>query len=149
MAGKNRKRGKGATQYGALPYVMDERGAVRVLLVTSRETRRWVIPKGWPMKGREPHEAAAQEAFEEAGVLGEAAPVPIGAYPYWKRRKRTFKLLTVEVYPLRVRDLADTWPEAHQRERAWAAPERAAALVDEPGLVALLDAFAPSRDEGE
>ncbi|WP_349370558.1 NUDIX hydrolase [Salinarimonas sp.] len=143
MGGKAKKRGKGSVQYGALPYEIAADGEVRVLLVTSRETRRWVIPKGWPMKGKAPHEAAAQEAFEEAGVLGEAAPEPIGTYVYWKRRKRTFKLLTVRVFPLRVRALAETWPEAGERRRAWAPLARAADLVDEPGLVSLLDGFTP------
>ena len=66
-------------QVAALP-VKGKPGKYRVLLVTSRETRRWIIPKGWPMKGRKDHEAAAQEALEEAGVTGHVHKHPMGAY---------------------------------------------------------------------
>lgn len=74
------------TQIAALPLTVGDDGNVRVLLLTSRETKRWVIPKGWPMKGRKPYEAAAQEALEEAGVIGHTKKNPIGSYVYFKRR---------------------------------------------------------------
>ncbi|HEX2018774.1 MAG TPA: NUDIX hydrolase, partial [Aurantimonas sp.] len=70
-------------QFAALPFRTDADG-VEVLLVTSRDTGRWVIPKGWPMKNRRPHRAAAIEAFEEAGVVGKASKVPMGTYDYDK-----------------------------------------------------------------
>src|SRR5262245_49948068 len=72
-------------QYGVLPYVLRDDGRVEVLLVTSRNTQRWVVPKGWPIKGMKPHTAAAQEAYEEAGVVGRPSPSVIGAYQYLKR----------------------------------------------------------------
>ena len=122
----------------AVPLRFDERGAAQVLLVTSRETQRWVIPKGWPMKGRKPCDAAAQEAFEEAGVIGKIEKKPIGRYAYFKRRAITFDLCEVEVFVLVVEKQAQAWPEQAQRRANWYAIEEAAKLVDEPGLVAVL-----------
>jgi 8-oxo-dGTP pyrophosphatase MutT (NUDIX family) len=122
----------------AVPLRFDERGAAQVLLVTSRETQRWVIPKGWPMKGRRPCDAAAQEAFEEAGVIGKIEKKPIGRYAYFKRRAITFDLCEVEVFVLVVEKQAQAWPEQAQRRANWYAIEEAAKLVDEPGLVAVL-----------
>jgi len=126
------------TQFAALPYKLCD-GELRVMLVTSRETRRWIIPKGWPEKALEPHALAAREAFEEAGLVGIAAPTPIGFFQYEKRLKtgktRTCK---VAVYPLEVEyELAD-WPETGQRERRWFSPSEAALLVQEGGLISLL-----------
>ena len=70
-------------QFAALPFQYGEDGRLRVMLLTSRETRRWVIPKGWPIHGRKPSEVAAQEAFEEAGLLGTiVGKRPIGSYHY-------------------------------------------------------------------
>ena len=71
------------SQVAALPFRIKD-GKIEVLLVTSRETKRWLIPKGWPMKGKKPHKAAAQEAEEEAGVKGEIKNKPLGSYDYWK-----------------------------------------------------------------
>jgi len=134
---------KKSKQFGVLAYVVGADGVVRVCLVTSRETRRWVIPKGWPMKGRAPHEAAAQEAFEEAGLVGDVGDAPIGAFAYWKRLRRTFRLCTVEVFPLAVREEKDAWPERDQRRRGWFTLEAAAEAVDEPGLETLIAGFDP------
>ena len=125
-------------QVAALPLRVGDDGVMRVLLLTSRETRRWVIPKGWPMKGRKPHEAAAQEALEEAGVIGQAAKKPIGTYTYFKRREAHFDVCRVDVYVLVVKKQLETWREKDQREARWFTLDEAADLVQEPGLVALL-----------
>ncbi|HWL48129.1 MAG TPA: NUDIX domain-containing protein, partial [Sphingomonadaceae bacterium] len=74
-------------QIAALPYRSEGDGSVRVMLITSRETRRWVVPKGNPIRGLAPHEAAAHEAFEEAGLHGIACPTALGSYQYRKRRR--------------------------------------------------------------
>jgi 8-oxo-dGTP pyrophosphatase MutT (NUDIX family) len=128
-------------QYGVLPYAVQEDGTVRLLLVTSRETQRWVVPKGWPMESLKPHEAAAREAFEEAGIVGKAKKRAIGAYQYWKRLESSFTLCRVEVFPLLVERLEKSWPEQKQRDRRWFELEDAALLVDEPGLEALIRSF--------
>lgn len=125
-------------QVAALPLTLGEDGVARVLLLTSRETRRWVIPKGWPMRGRKPYEAAAQEALEEAGVTGHAKKKPIGSYRYFKRLAGHFDWCQVDVYPLWVDKQRKTWRERGQRETRWFTIEEAAELVQEPGLVALL-----------
>jgi 8-oxo-dGTP pyrophosphatase MutT (NUDIX family) len=74
-------------QYAALPYRHKGKFSTEVLLVTSRDTGRWIIPKGWPLKGKAPHKAAAREAREEAGVVGKINRRAIGAFSYRKRLK--------------------------------------------------------------
>lgn len=129
-------------QYAALPY-HSEGNRLRVLLVTSRKSRRWIIPKGWPMKNHKPHQTAAIEAFEEAGVIGTTERQPIGAYDYTKRLEDGSGLLCkVTVFPLAVASLANEWPEAGERERRWCDPQEAVELVGEPNLARILRVFA-------
>lgn len=128
------------SQYAALPWRARKSG-VKVLLVTSRETRRLVLPKGWPMPGLKPHRVAEREAWEEAGIMGKAARTSVGSYTYWKRMRDSFVLCNVDVFPLDVKSLEDNWPERRERERLWLAPDEAANVVDEPGLAHLLRTF--------
>jgi 8-oxo-dGTP pyrophosphatase MutT (NUDIX family) len=131
-------------QFAALPWRRLPDGAVRVLLITSRETRRWVIPKGWPMTDRTPSEAAAQEAYEEAGVSGDATSDPIGGYVYAKRlRNGDVQSVQVEVYGLEVFVEQLAFPEQGQREKLWTTVNDAADKVDEPELKALIRSFEP------
>ena len=125
------------TQVGALPIRFDE-GDPLVLLVTSRGTRRWVIPKGWPMKGKKNWAAAAQEAREEAGIIGKTSKRPIGEFRYFKRRAGHFDLCRVEVYYLGFEKRLETYREKGQREIGWFPLDAAAEVVEEPGLAALL-----------
>lgn len=132
------------TQYAALPWRKTD-GAVEILLITSRETGRWVIPKGWPMKELGPHAAAAQEAFEEAGVTGLPLRKSLGVYHYDKRlRTGRSQHVRVSVFPLAVAVEHDDWPEKAQRERRWVSPGEGATLVDEPELRAILARFTPA-----
>ena len=130
-------------QHAALPYRCPGNDAgLEVLLVTSRETRRWVIPKGWPMRGRKGRQAAAQEAFEEAGLVGEVARRPIGTYTYDKRLKDGAAVAcSVRVYPFAVAGQRERWPEMDEREARWFTPEAAASVVAEPDLAALILLF--------
>jgi 8-oxo-dGTP pyrophosphatase MutT (NUDIX family) len=128
------KRAGKRLQYGALPYRAGDDG-LKVMLVTSRETKRWVIPKGWPMKDRKPHAAAKREAFEEAGVRGEIGKRPIGTFRYDKRlNSEATVTCKVEVFPLKVREEAETWPERGEREGRWFSPDEAAGVVAEAEL---------------
>ena len=103
--------------------------------MTSRETERWVIPKGWPMKGRRPHVSAAREALEEAGLVGRIDKEPIGSYCYNKRLKNGAEVpCTVEVFPMEVRVQKKKWREKGQRTFRWLPSEEAAEAVDEVGL---------------
>ena len=130
------------TQYAALPWRKRDDGSTEILLITSRETRRWVIPKGWPMQDINPGPCAAREAFEEAGVLGMPGRKVLGAYHYDKRlRSGRLQHVRVMVYPLEVREARDIWPEMTERDRNWTTPGEAAALVDEPELKVLLAKF--------
>ena len=125
-------------QYGALPFRVAE-GSLEILLATSRETKRWVIPKGWPMKGKSPHRTAEREAFEEAGLKGKIQHRAIGSYRYEKRLKDgAFVECQVEVFPLKVSEQRRRWPEYAQRETRWFAPADAAASVNEPELAELI-----------
>ncbi|KLK91506.1 DNA mismatch repair protein MutT [Microvirga vignae] len=99
----------------------------------------WVIPKGWPMKGRKPHASAAREALEEAGLVGEVGKVPIGTYRYGKRLKSGEVVpCQVEVFPLEVKSQRKRWPEKGQRSLRWFDPAAAAAAVEEPELKGIL-----------
>jgi 8-oxo-dGTP pyrophosphatase MutT (NUDIX family) len=130
-----------AHQVAALPYRFAP--TLEVLLITSRETRRWVVPKGWPMKNRTPAEAAAKEAEEEAGALGEIATEPFGSYRYNKVLKHGGSILCeVAVFPLQVSVMLASWNEQHERELRWFAAEEAAAAVAEADLAALILQFA-------
>lgn len=134
---------KRAKQIAALPMRRDDRGRLRVLLVTSRDTGRWVVPKGWPMDDRDPWEAAAIEALEEAGVEGAVTPAPVGTYDYDKRLDDGSPLpCEVTLYPLRVKRLRDHWKERAERKRRWFNPLKAASLVDEPQLRKILKKLA-------
>ncbi|WP_293854951.1 NUDIX hydrolase [uncultured Alsobacter sp.] len=132
---------KKSRQVAALPYRFEE-GELRVLLVTSRETQRWIIPKGWPMKGKKPHRAAEREALEEAGVKGRIDRRAIGHYEAWKRLTDHFILCNVKVYPLEVREQRKKWREQGERRAVWFKAVDAADLVDEPGLRTIIRAFA-------
>ena len=131
-------------QVAALPIRRSDSGAVEVMLVTSRETRRWVVPKGWPWRKVANHDAAAGEAWEEAGVRGLANPKSIGSFTYDKRRKTEVRALKVLVYLLEVTEVAPTWPEHEQRQRDWFSPADAADLVAEADLKDLLRALPSS-----
>jgi 8-oxo-dGTP pyrophosphatase MutT (NUDIX family) len=106
----------------------------RVFLITSRSGKRWVIPKGLIDPGHTPREAAAAEAWEEAGLTGELSAEPVGHYRYAKYGAPH----AVAVYLLTVRDEAADWPERGERRREWVTPAEAARRVDEPELKALL-----------
>jgi 8-oxo-dGTP pyrophosphatase MutT (NUDIX family) len=125
-------------QVGALPVRRDKSGALRVLLVTSRETRRLVIPKGWPWPGVKDWKAAAEEAREEAGIRGRISKKPVGSYTYDKRRASDSVPVRVKVFLLEVEEEMSEWPESKERERLWCTPAKAAASVDEPELADLI-----------
>nr|WP_136686186.1 NUDIX hydrolase [Rhodobacter xinxiangensis] len=112
---------------------------VEILLITSRDTGRWVIPRGWPMDGKTFSEAAAQEAWEEAGVRGVVHPIPLGRYSYWK--PQLHKHLDVSVFALNVKEVLCSFPERGQRERIWLPPSGAAAKIAEPALAAMIADF--------
>lgn len=122
-----------------MPLLEDPQNGTQVLLITSRETKRWVIPKGWPMKGKKDYKAAEREAFEEAGLIGRAGKNSIGSYFYWKRGVAAFGLCEVTVYPFYVARQATTWREKGQRQMRWFPVDAAALLVDEPGLQDIIE----------
>jgi 8-oxo-dGTP pyrophosphatase MutT (NUDIX family) len=132
--GKLSPRPPKRVQYAALPYRFSGRSR-EVMLVTSRETRRWIIPKGWPQKGKAPHHSAAREAYEEAGVVGATARRPLGSFEYEKRVKHgRVVICEVYVFPLKVKRQNKKWPERREREVKWVSASRAANWIKEPML---------------
>jgi 8-oxo-dGTP pyrophosphatase MutT (NUDIX family) len=112
------------------------------MLVTSRDTGRWVIPKGWPVGRKAPHASAAREAREEAGLVGTVGKDPIGIYSYKKRLgSGAFVTCDVRVFPLEVKRQQKHWPEKGEREFRWFSPARAANAVKEPALRAIIRNF--------
>ena len=138
MSKHPKPQGVTALQYAALP-LQERDGEICVLLVTSRETHRWVLPKGWGEKGLTGAQVATKEAFEEAGIRGVIRDAPVGTYRYTKRlRKQSTVECEVKVYPLMVDKLAANWPERGQRRREWFTLAQAALVIDDGELVPLL-----------
>ncbi len=135
------------SQYGAVCWRM-HRGHVQVLLITSRDTGRWVIPKGWPIDGLDPAASAAREAWEEAGVKGDPVATALGLYAYDKMLSPDRALpCAVVVYPLRVVELAAKFPERKERRRKWFDAAKASRKVAEPELRGLLASLAADPDQ--
>lgn len=125
-------------QFGVVPYRISADGTVEVLLVTTRETRRWTAPKGWPMKKLDGLETGLREAFEEAGVLGDGGP-RVGAFDYLKtRRSGKQERCRVELFAMRVTEERPDWREKAERERRWFTHAAAADAVQEDELKAIL-----------
>jgi 8-oxo-dGTP pyrophosphatase MutT (NUDIX family) len=132
-------------QFAAMPWRIGEGGRRQIMLLTSRETQRWIIPKGWPVKGRKPAEVASQEAYEEAGLIGQiVGKRPLGNFHYQKQLAKRVLLCEVRVFSFRVDRQLDDWPEKSQRETQWFDAGEAATLVLEDGLAGLITRFAGS-----
>jgi 8-oxo-dGTP pyrophosphatase MutT (NUDIX family) len=139
MSSRRKISAAGRVQYGALPYRLSAGSPPQFMLVTSRETRRWIIPKGWPKKGKSPHHSAAREAFEEAGVVGAVARRSVGSFTYEKRLKNGGAVVCeVRVFPLQVRRQNKQWPEKPKRVVKWLSASQSAEKVKEPKLSAII-----------
>ena len=131
------------SQFSALCFRV-KRSKPEVLLVSSRGTGRWIVPKGWPIPGMTPAASAAQEAWEEAGVVGTPIEQCLGIYSYNKEMEEGDDLPCLAlVYAIRVKTMATAFPEAGQRRRKWLSPKKAAGKVDEPELAHILQVFDP------
>jgi 8-oxo-dGTP pyrophosphatase MutT (NUDIX family) len=131
-------------QVAALPYRFGGDGALEVLLVTSRgSAKHWVPPKGHLIAGLEPHEAAAQEAYEEAGVVGAISLTPLGAYSSIKAGADGMRTLDITLFPLQFLRRESDWPERGQRTILWFDRQSAAKIVRDAGLARLIDGFHP------
>ena len=131
-----------SVQYAALPW-RKVHGALQILLITTRTTHRWIVPKGWPVVDISPSEAAATEALEEAGVTGKISEKPLGSFGYDKRLKNGDLLpCKVLVYPLQVTHQRRNWIEKAARQTEWCSPLEALQRVSEPGLRRIIAKFA-------
>lgn len=133
-------------QVAALPWRRKD-GRVQVMLITTRESGRWILPKGWPEAGEELYHAAAREAQEEAGLDGVVAATEAGRYFYAKAVGGETLRYEVLVYPLEVNNVASKWKEKGQRSRKWVTPTKAAGMVTEPELSQIIAAFGDSVEK--
>jgi 8-oxo-dGTP pyrophosphatase MutT (NUDIX family) len=129
-------------QYAALPYRRKRNSRTEVLLVTSRDTGRWIIPKGWPTRGKPPHKSAAREAREEAGVVGTVSRQPLGAFSYKKRLKNgKVVVCEVQVFVMKVKRQEAKWLEKGQRKVKWVPRTKAAKTVGDRLLGTIIRAL--------
>ena len=134
------------TQFAALPFRVKKKGQVEIMMISSLDTGRWIIPKGWPMDGLRPAEAAAQEAWEEAGLRGRVFDDVLGLYSYskWLDEELSIPCIVV-VFALEVSHVEAAFPEAGQRKAKWMSRKKASARVDEPELKQIIARFDPAR----
>jgi ADP-ribose pyrophosphatase YjhB (NUDIX family) len=132
------RKAAASLQYAALPYRRRADGGIEVLLITSRETRRWIIPKGWPAPELSPHDSARNEAMEESGVVGRIGERSIGFYHYTKLTSGAAIPCKVEVFLLEVEEQLISWPEEGQRNIQWFGLHEAGDAVQEPELSAII-----------
>lgn len=132
-------------QVAALPYRRSAEGQLEVLLVTTKFTRRFIIPKGWPAEGRKDAKSAAKEAEQEAGVLGDVEESPFARYSYLKKIEHEYVSVSVDVFALKVTGQIDEWRERDCRFTRWLSADEAALLTDEPELIPLIRSFAQSK----
>lgn len=131
------------TQYAALCYRRTKKGELEILLMTSRDTGRWVIPKGWPMGNKPSHQVAEIEAKEEAGLKGIVEHDALGTFSYGKGMPEGVVLpCEVQVHAMEVTGSVKDYKEKGERKLEWVSPAEAASRVAEPGLKKLIRAFA-------
>lgn len=131
------------SQFAALCW-REAADGVEVCLVTSRRSKRWILPKGWPMNNTTPAKAAATEAWEEAGIRGRAINHCLGVYADVKQLPRGMLPVVIMVYPIAAQEVFDTWPEAGQRKRRWLSPKKAAKKIKNPALARIVKKFDPA-----
>ena len=133
------------TQFAALCFRMVD-DKLKILMITSRGSGRWIIPRGWPMDNKTPSQAALTEAWEEAGVRGKGYDVSLGLYSYTREIGEDGPVPCVAmVYPVKVKTLAQDYPEKGQRKRKWLSPGKAAERVNEPELARIIKGFDPRK----
>lgn len=133
------------TQFGALCYRVKD-GKIKILMITSRSGKRWILPKGWPMHQATPAQAAAREAFEEAGVEGKISGHCLGIFSYNREFKGDEFPCVVAIYPLLVKKLHAIYPETGQRKRKWMSRKKASAAVDNAELAQIIRNFDGAAD---
>lgn len=137
-----RRKSDVRTQFAALCFRIVD-GETQICLVTTRGTKRWILPKGWPMDAQTPAAAAATEAYEEAGLIGQAFDRCLGVYSYIKPLDRTRAPCVGMVFAVHVTQELDDWPERRQRKRKWFSLRKAAKKLEEPELSHIVLGFDP------
>ena len=136
----------GKKQFAALPFRLDN-SELRVLLITTRRKRRWSVPKGSPMRNKEPHLTAALEAYEEAGLIGIIATRAMGSFKHRKRKGDRKQIMDVAVFPMKVHGQERWWPAKGERKAIWVSAETAGRLVHKAELRRLIARFAAKTEK--
>ena len=122
-----------------------KKGKVQICLITSRGSKRWIIPKGWPIHNHTPSASAAVEAFEEAGLQGFVSDQVLGIYGHRAPDRLENAPILTMVFPMQVDKVRSDWPERKQRRRKWFSIEKASKKVDDPALRAIIQTFKANR----
>ena len=131
-------------QSAAIPFRI-EKNQPRILLIRNRSNRRWIVPKGIIEEWQTPEEAAAEEAYEEAGVRGPIVGNSVGSFEY----RKWGGVCHVDVYLLRVENELADWPEAGFRRRQWVGVDQALEMVDDNGLKRVISRARKHIEGGE
>ncbi len=122
------------SQAGVVPYRFT-RSKLKICLITTRRSGLWGFPKGRIRKDESVHDAALNEAFEEAGLTGQIIGEVLGRYTYTKRNRQQ----TVEAFLMKVERCNSDWKESAERERCWVTPDEARQLLTRINLLELLE----------
>ncbi|MBW7972368.1 NUDIX hydrolase [Bradyrhizobium sp. BR 10289] len=136
----------GKKQFAALPFRLDK-SELRVMLITTRRKRRWSVPKGSPIRNKEPHHTVALEAYEEAGLFGAIATRAMGSFKHRKRKGDRKQTMNVAVFPMKVQGQERWWPEKGERQAIWVSADTAARLVHKAELRRLIARFAARTEK--
>jgi predicted NUDIX family NTP pyrophosphohydrolase len=130
----------GNRQFAALPFRVNDTD-VEIMLITTRQKRRWSVPKGSRIKKKKPHRVAEVEAFEEAGLAGAASKRALGSFRHRKQRGKRKLNLDVHLFPMKVRKQLKSWPEKGERDAIWLPAQEAARLAHKRQLGRLIARF--------
>ena len=118
-------------QAGCVP-VRGGKGDLKVLLVTNKSGKHWVLPKGTVKKSEQDHEAAVRETEEEAGISGDVVG-PLGLYFDHK------KGYAIQFFTLQVTKEEQSWSEDSRRERKWCSIDKAISTVKKKYIKEVLE----------
>lgn len=115
-------------QYGVIPYTTGKNGKPykKILLITSRTNGFWIFPKGNLMKNKTVYETAAQEAYEEAGIRGTVDQ----EHAYKSKYSHNGHKHELILFPMKIDDILDEWPEKHQRKRQLVTVDKALQMIN-------------------
>ncbi|KAK4162235.1 NUDIX hydrolase domain-like protein [Cladorrhinum sp. PSN259] len=127
---------------GVVPLTADKH---YVMLIQSTRRKGWVLPKGGWESDEECDEAAAREAWEEAGIV-VTIDYDLGEIKETNPRKKHKERSLYRFYEATVTSEELEWPEKEKRERKWFTfSEAKEILKDRPELQTALERSTMAR----